>query len=120
MDAIDEGWVDLVINIPIEFDELGRPDGYHIRRRAVEAGVPVMVGAPFGGWMVVMVARTVMLNIAIPVRVDGAAEPCLTVQALSGPRTGSVALWVGNNSPGRFAGLTIKPEPTRPEGTRVP
>ncbi len=42
MDAIDKGWVDLVINIPIEFDELGRPDGYHIRRRAVEAGVPLI------------------------------------------------------------------------------
>ncbi|MBN1337214.1 MAG: carbamoyl-phosphate synthase (glutamine-hydrolyzing) large subunit [Deltaproteobacteria bacterium] len=42
MDAIDRGWVDLVINIPIEFDELGRPDGYHIRRRAVEAGVPLI------------------------------------------------------------------------------
>ncbi len=45
----------------------------------------------------------------IRVFVDGAAEPCLTVPALSGPRTGAVALWVGNNSPGRFAGLKIKP-----------
>jgi hypothetical protein len=29
------GSVDLVINIPIDYDEVGRPDGYHIRRRAV-------------------------------------------------------------------------------------
>ena len=36
------GLVDLVINIPIEYDELGRPDGYHIRRRAVDAGIPLI------------------------------------------------------------------------------
>ncbi len=43
----------------------------------------------------------------ISVFVDGASESCLTVEALSGPRTGSVALWVGNNSPGKFANLKI-------------
>ncbi|MCK7462123.1 MAG: hypothetical protein MZU84_08695 [Sphingobacterium sp.] len=64
--------------------------------------------------------RIVVRLTEIRVFVDGAAEPCLTVQALSGPRTGSVALWVGNNSPGRFAGLTIRPEPTLPGGTQVP
>jgi carbamoyl-phosphate synthase large subunit len=42
MDAIERGLVDLVINVPIEYDELGRPDGYHIRRRAVDAGVPLI------------------------------------------------------------------------------
>ena len=36
---IDNGSVDLVINVPREYDELGRPDGYEIRRRAVDAGV---------------------------------------------------------------------------------
>jgi len=40
--------------------------------------------------------------------VDGAAEPCLSVERLSGPRAGAVALWVGNNSPGKFANLKIK------------
>jgi carbamoyl-phosphate synthase large subunit len=40
--AIEDGSVDLVINIPIEYDELGRPDGYWIRRRAVDAGVPLL------------------------------------------------------------------------------
>ena len=27
---------------PFEYDELGRPDGYHIRRRAVDAGIPLI------------------------------------------------------------------------------
>ena len=40
--AIDEGKVDLVINIPIGYDEQGRPDGYMIRRRAVDAGIPLL------------------------------------------------------------------------------
>jgi len=42
MDVIDEGLVDLVINIPRSYDELGRPDGYQIRRRAVDADVPLV------------------------------------------------------------------------------
>ncbi len=39
---IDDGQVDLVINIPRTFDDLGRPDGYMIRRRTVEAGIPLI------------------------------------------------------------------------------
>ena len=42
MDLIDEAKVDLVINIPREFDQYGRPDGYLIRRRAVDQGVPLI------------------------------------------------------------------------------
>jgi carbamoyl-phosphate synthase large subunit len=42
MDVIEEGAVDLVINVPRSYDELGRPDGYLIRRRAVDADVPLM------------------------------------------------------------------------------
>jgi len=42
MDVIQAGNVDLVINVPREYDELGRPDGYFIRRRAVDAGVPLV------------------------------------------------------------------------------
>lgn len=52
--------------------------------------------------------RIVVRPPKISVFVDGASDPCLTVDALSGPRTGSVALWVGNNSPGKFANLKIK------------
>ncbi len=40
--AIEDGSVDLVINIPREYDALGRPDGYWIRRRAVDAGIPLL------------------------------------------------------------------------------
>lgn len=36
MDVIDEGLVDLVVNVPRSYDELGRPDGYLIRRHAHE------------------------------------------------------------------------------------
>ena len=42
MQMIDDGEIDLVINIPREYDQLGRPDGYLIRRRAVEAEVPLI------------------------------------------------------------------------------
>ena len=31
-----------MINVPREYDELGRPDGYWIRRRAVDAGIPLL------------------------------------------------------------------------------
>jgi carbamoyl-phosphate synthase large subunit len=40
--AIEDGSVDLVINVPLEYDELGRPDGYLIRRRAVDSGIPLL------------------------------------------------------------------------------
>lgn len=42
MDVIDDGLVDLVINVPRSYDELGRPDGYLIRRRAVDADLPLV------------------------------------------------------------------------------
>tara|TARA_Y100001934_G_scaffold119267_1_gene145916 strand:+ start:4754 stop:7984 length:3231 start_codon:yes stop_codon:yes gene_type:complete len=42
IEKIDSGEVDLVINIPRTYDELGRPDGYLIRRRAVDANVPLL------------------------------------------------------------------------------
>jgi len=42
MDVIDEGLVDLVVNVPRSYDELGRPDGYLIRRRAIDAEIPLV------------------------------------------------------------------------------
>ena len=42
LDVIQDGKVDLVINIPREYDSLGRPDGFLIRRQAVDAGVPLI------------------------------------------------------------------------------
>ncbi|HVY47388.1 MAG TPA: carbamoyl-phosphate synthase (glutamine-hydrolyzing) large subunit [Minicystis sp.] len=40
--AIESGQIDLVINVPRTYDELGRPDGYWIRRRAVDVGIPLI------------------------------------------------------------------------------
>ncbi|MBX3205813.1 MAG: carbamoyl-phosphate synthase (glutamine-hydrolyzing) large subunit [Labilithrix sp.] len=42
MQAVELGLVDLVINVPREFDAAGRPDGYLIRRAAVDAHVPLI------------------------------------------------------------------------------
>lgn len=39
---IGRGDIDLVINIPRSYDNQGRPDGYRIRRRAVDLGVPLL------------------------------------------------------------------------------
>ncbi len=39
IDLIEQGRVDLVINVPREYDAFGRPDGVLIRRAAVDAGV---------------------------------------------------------------------------------
>jgi carbamoyl-phosphate synthase large subunit len=42
IELIERGDVDLVINIPREYDALGRPDGVLIRRAAVDAGIPLI------------------------------------------------------------------------------
>jgi MGS-like domain len=42
VELIDRGEVDLVINVPREYDAAGRPDGLLIRRAAVDAGVPLI------------------------------------------------------------------------------
>ncbi len=42
IEAIERGLVDLVVNIPREFDAQGRPDGYQIRRAAIDAHVPLV------------------------------------------------------------------------------
>ena len=34
--------IDLVINVPREYDKFGRPDGYLIRRTAIDCGVPLI------------------------------------------------------------------------------
>jgi hypothetical protein len=36
---IEQGAVDLVINVPRSYDSLGRPDGYQIRRQAIDTGI---------------------------------------------------------------------------------
>jgi carbamoyl-phosphate synthase large subunit len=42
IEVIERGDVDLVINIPREYDTFGRPDGVLIRRAAVDGGVPLI------------------------------------------------------------------------------
>ena len=42
LDIIERGLVDFVINIPREYDQYGRPDGYLIRRKAVDLGVSLV------------------------------------------------------------------------------
>ncbi len=39
---IDAGAVDLVVNVPVAYDPEGRPDGYLVRRRAVDRNVPLI------------------------------------------------------------------------------
>ncbi len=39
---LNRGEIDLVINIPRSYDKQGRPDGYRIRRRAVDLNVPLV------------------------------------------------------------------------------
>ncbi len=42
LDLIDRGDVDLVVNVPVAYDPEGHPDGYRIRRRAVDRGIPLI------------------------------------------------------------------------------
>ncbi len=42
VELLDTGAIDLVINIPRSYDARGLPDGYRIRRRAVDLNVPLI------------------------------------------------------------------------------
>jgi carbamoyl-phosphate synthase large subunit len=42
VELINQGEIDLVINIPRSYDQQGRPDGYRIRRRAVDLNVSLI------------------------------------------------------------------------------
>jgi hypothetical protein len=54
-------------------------------------------------------ARIVIASPKVSVFVADAKEPSLVVNQLSDRRKGLVGLWVGNNSGGDFANLTIIP-----------
>ena len=58
MELIDNGVIDLVINVPREYDSKGRPDGYLIRRRAVDAGVPLLTDLKLASAVVGALHRT--------------------------------------------------------------
>ena len=57
LDVIERGLVDLVINIPREYDQYGRPDGYLIRRRAIDLGVPLLTDLPLARALVEALRR---------------------------------------------------------------
>jgi carbamoyl-phosphate synthase large subunit len=42
IDVMHDGKIDLVINIPREYDEKGRPDGFRIRRTAIDLEIPLI------------------------------------------------------------------------------
>ena len=46
LDLIDQGHVDFVINVAREYDQYGRPDGYWIRRQAIDLGLPLVTDLP--------------------------------------------------------------------------
>ena len=54
-------------------------------------------------------ARVVIANPRVSVFVADAKDPCLVVSLLNERSKGLVGLWVGNNSGGDFANLTISP-----------
>jgi len=65
LDLIGNGSVDLVINIPREYDERGRPDGYLIRRQAIDAGVPLITDLKLAGAIIEALCRKDRQDLAI-------------------------------------------------------
>ena len=58
IELIESGKVDLVINIPRDYDAAGRPDGYLIRRAAIDAGVPLITDPQLARAVVEALRRT--------------------------------------------------------------
>jgi carbamoyl-phosphate synthase large subunit len=56
--AIERGLVDLVVNVPVSYDQTGRPDGYAIRRAAIDRGVPLITDPHLAKAMVAMLSGT--------------------------------------------------------------
>jgi carbamoyl-phosphate synthase large subunit len=56
--AIESGQVDCVINIPRAYDAEGRPDGYEIRRAAIDAGLPLITDLHLARSVIEMLRRT--------------------------------------------------------------
>jgi carbamoyl-phosphate synthase large subunit len=55
----EDGSIDLVINVPREYDQQGRPDGYRIRRMAIDSGVPLFTDQQLARSLVeALLART--------------------------------------------------------------
>jgi carbamoyl-phosphate synthase large subunit len=58
MELIEGGEIDMVINVPREYDSLGRPDGYFIRRRAVDAAIPLFTDLKLASAVIGALRRT--------------------------------------------------------------
>jgi carbamoyl-phosphate synthase large subunit len=56
--AIEQGLVDCVINIPRTYDAQGRPDGFEIRRAAIDAGLPLITDLHLARSVIEMLRRT--------------------------------------------------------------
>jgi carbamoyl-phosphate synthase large subunit len=56
--AIESGLVDLVINVPVTYDEEGRPDGFRIRRAAIDHGVPLITDPQLARTVIEALRRT--------------------------------------------------------------
>jgi len=57
VELMSEGAFDMVINIPRSYDQEGRPDGYYIRRRAVDMNVPLITNMQLARATVEAMAR---------------------------------------------------------------
>jgi carbamoyl-phosphate synthase large subunit len=57
VELLNEGKIDMVINIPRSYDREGRPDGYLIRRRAVDLNVPLITNLQLARAVVEAMAR---------------------------------------------------------------
>jgi carbamoyl-phosphate synthase large subunit len=57
VELMNAGKIDLVINIPREYDTEGRPDGYMIRRRAVDLNVPLITNMQLARAVVDAISR---------------------------------------------------------------
>jgi len=56
--VIERGLVDFVVNIPRSYDSLGRPDGYAIRRAAIDCNVPLVTDLNLARALVAMLHQT--------------------------------------------------------------
>jgi carbamoyl-phosphate synthase large subunit len=56
----------MIVNVPREYDEYGRPDGYLIRRRAVETGTPLFTDLQLARALIEALWRK--RSVALPIR----------------------------------------------------
>jgi carbamoyl-phosphate synthase large subunit len=65
VDAMKRGLIDFVINVPRQFDERGRPDGYRIRRAAIDLQIPLVTDLCVARKLVRAIARCGMAGLRV-------------------------------------------------------